>query len=67
MRVGDRRLRVGPHLAYRAQGVSGLIPPNAKLVFEVELLALGYAFRLPAAAIRRTPAALNPPRVSQQP
>jgi FKBP-type peptidyl-prolyl cis-trans isomerase FkpA len=42
MRVGGRRrLRVGPHLAYREAGVPGLIPPNAKLVFEVELLAVG--------------------------
>ena len=42
MRVGGRRrLRVGPHLAYRDKGVPGLIPPNAKLVFEVELLTVG--------------------------
>jgi FKBP-type peptidyl-prolyl cis-trans isomerase len=42
MRVGGRRLlRVGPHLAYRDKGVPGVIPPNAKLVFEVELLAVG--------------------------
>src|ERR1039458_8247372 len=42
MRVGGRRrLRVGPHLAYRDKGVPGLIPPNAKLVFEVELLTGG--------------------------
>jgi FKBP-type peptidyl-prolyl cis-trans isomerase len=42
MRVGGRRrLRVGPHLAYRDKGVPGVIPPNAKLMFEVELLAGG--------------------------
>jgi len=42
MRVGGRRrLRVGPHLAYRDNGVLGVIPPNAKLVFEVELLSVG--------------------------
>ena len=42
MRVGGRRrLRVGPHLAYRKTGVPGVIPPNAKLVIEVELLAVG--------------------------
>jgi FKBP-type peptidyl-prolyl cis-trans isomerase len=36
MRVGGRRrLREGPHLAYRDKGVPGVIPPNAKLVFEV--------------------------------
>ena len=32
MRVGGRRrLHVGPHLAYRGQGVPGVVPPNAKL------------------------------------
>jgi FKBP-type peptidyl-prolyl cis-trans isomerase len=37
---GRRRLRVGPHLAYRDKGVPGVIPPNAKLVFDVELLTV---------------------------
>jgi FKBP-type peptidyl-prolyl cis-trans isomerase len=37
---GIRRLRVSPHLAYRDMGVPGVIPVNAKLVFEVELLRL---------------------------
>ena len=42
MRVGGRRrLRVGPNLAYRAEGVPGLVPPHAVLVFEVELIAVG--------------------------
>ena len=41
MRVGGRRrLHVGPHLAYRDQGVPGVVPPNAKLVIDVELLAV---------------------------
>ena len=41
MRVGGRRrLRVGPHIAYRGQGVPGVVPPNAKLTFDVELIAV---------------------------
>jgi FKBP-type peptidyl-prolyl cis-trans isomerase len=41
MRVaGIRSLRIGPHLAYRNIGVPGVVPPNAVLVFEVELLAI---------------------------
>jgi hypothetical protein len=39
MRVGGRReLIVSPHLAYRAKGLIGRIPPNAVIRFEVELL-----------------------------
>ncbi|NJN99224.1 MAG: FKBP-type peptidyl-prolyl cis-trans isomerase [Anaerolineales bacterium] len=41
MRVGGlRRVRVGPHLAYGSAGVPGVIPANAVLTFEVELLAV---------------------------
>ncbi len=41
MRVGGvRKLRIGPHLAYRDVGIPGVIPPNAVLMFEVELLAI---------------------------
>jgi FKBP-type peptidyl-prolyl cis-trans isomerase FkpA len=41
MRVGcRRRITVGPHLAYGEAGVPGRIPPNAVLIFEVELLAV---------------------------
>lgn len=40
MRVGGTRtIRVAPHLAYREQGVPGLIPPNALLTIEVTVLA----------------------------
>jgi hypothetical protein len=39
MRVGGKReLKIGPHLAYGDEGVSGLIPPNALIRAEVELI-----------------------------
>lgn len=37
-RGGRRKVKISPHLGYREAGVENLIPSNAVLVYEIEIL-----------------------------
>lgn len=37
---GKRKVKISPHLGYKEKGVEGLIPPDALLIYEIEVLSV---------------------------
>jgi peptidylprolyl isomerase len=37
---GKRKVKISPHLGYKETGVKDLIPPNAVLIYEIEVLGV---------------------------
>ena len=35
---GKRKVKISPHLAYREVGTEGRVPPNAVLIYEIEVV-----------------------------
>jgi len=47
MSLGERaRLYAVPELCYGPRGIPGVIPPNAHLIFDIEIINIGGKFRL---------------------